>query len=328
MRGLPLAIALLLLAAAPALASPGPVSATATLDKPWIRIGDPVLLTLVVEAPAGYQVLDPGVGRAVGPFELLETLPARQERLADAGVRLTFRYRITIFALGDYALPPIEVVYLGPGGEGTVRTEEQDLSVKSVAADFEDLSEIKPLAPQLELAGRLASILTRLAVPVAAAVAILLPAIGALRARRRLRRPAVAPPQPVAEPTTPARRALGELQRIADLGLPAEGRLAEHYELLNEALRRYLADKFGLAAGGRTARELLVDMQRAGVDPRQAVALHEILRDRELVRFQGFAPYPRHAEQALRIALDVVRRAAAAEGPPVRELDIVSAGAP
>lgn len=300
-----------------------PVTASASLDRDWIRIGDPVLLTLVVEMPSGYRVIDPGVPRAIGDLEVLETLQARQERRSDGGIRMVFRYRVTAFSLGDHVLPPIDVAYVGPGDvPGVARSEERPLSVKSVIADFDEPSDIKPLKPQLELPGRLQWLLGRVALLAAALLAFGAPALVGLRVLRRPR----ARPVLVAEPTTPARRALAELERIAALRLHAEGRYLEHYELLAAALRRYAEEAFGLAVAGRTARELHRELQRAGADPRLAATIHEVARDREVVRFQGFTPYPRHAEESLRAALAAMRRAVAAEEPTVREFDVAGAG--
>src|SRR5438552_753997 len=62
---------------------------------------------------------------------------------------------------------------------------------------------------------------------------------------------------------TPAQRARAELNRVASLGLPGKGRYAEHYALLSKTLRAYVRDRFGLAAGERTPRELREDMLRA-----------------------------------------------------------------
>lgn len=310
-----------LLALGAAASADAPVTATATLDRDWIRIGDPVLLTVVVDLPPGYRVVDPGVPRQIGDLEILETLPARQERRSDGGMRLVFRYRVTAFALGDHTVPSIAVLYVGPGDTpGLARTEGRPLSVKSVIADFDDPSDIKPLKPQLELPGRLQWLLGRLALLAAALLAFGAPAFVGLRVLRRPR------PRPVVvEPTTPAQRALRELERIAGLRLHAEGRYLEHYELMADALRGYVRDAFGITASGRTARELYRDLQRAEADPRLAAVIHEVLRDREIVRFQGRTPYPRHAEDALRAALDAVRRAVAAEEPTVREYDVAGA---
>jgi hypothetical protein len=94
--------------------------------------------------------------------------------------------------------------------------------------------------------------------------------------------------------------------------LPEKGKTAEHYELLTASLRRYAVQRFGIEPG-RTTRELRSALERAGVDRAQAGAIYEILREGDEVRFRHAIPYPAHAQNAVRAALEVVRRAATAE---------------
>jgi hypothetical protein len=107
-------------------------------------------------------------------------------------------------------------------------------------------------------------------------------------------------------------RALRELDALAEQRLPEKGRTAEHYALLTASLRRYAVQRFGIAPG-RTSRELRAALERAGVDRTQAAAIYEILREGDEVRFRHAIPYPAHAQNAVRAALELVRRAATAE---------------
>src|SRR5438477_10799820 len=112
---------------------------------------------------------------------------------------------------------------------------------------------------------------------------------------------------------TPAQRALAELNRVASLGLPEKGRYAEHYALLSKALRVYVRDRFGRAAGERTPRERREDMLRAGIARTEIATIYEILREGEAARFHRAVSYPARAQHAVRSALDAMRRAAVAE---------------
>lgn len=315
-----LLVALLLLGSGAVAAAGDPVSATVTADRRAITLGDPILLTLTVEVAPGYQVVDPGVPRALGDFEVLETLPALQERRSGLTV-LRFRYRITTFRLGARTLPPLEVSYLDPAGQPRVtRAPELLFVVEGVIPEDEDARDVRPLKPQLELPGGFLFALAQAVTIVAAGAAL---ALAAWLVRSRLRRgaPALLGPR-----VTPVQRALGELDRIATLGLPAKGRYHEHYALLSRALRAYLGEEFGLAALERTPRELVGGMERAGVDRKQAALILEVLRDADLARFHRLPPYPRHAEDAVRGAVEVMRRAAAAERAAIEELEAVRTG--
>ncbi|MEK7863146.1 MAG: hypothetical protein AAB295_07785, partial [Chloroflexota bacterium] len=50
-----------------------------------------------------------------------------------------------------------------------------------------------------------------------------------------------------------------------------------------------------------------------GVDRGQTAAIYELLREGDEVRFRHATPYPAHAQNAVRAALEIVRRAASAD---------------
>jgi hypothetical protein len=284
----------------------GPVEARASLDRQTITLGDPFLLTVVVDAAADHQVVDPGVARVIGDFELIETLPAQQESQS-SGSRLTFRYRLTSFRLGDRAVPTIDVGYVDSKGvRGVARTEPQPITVASVVRPGENVSDIKPLKPQLDVPG---------APPVSAELLLALVGaavfIAALLASFRLLQQMMAPSPP--EVLTPAERALRELGRIAALRLPESGKYKEHYELVSACLRRYALEEFGLAAPQRTTRELLAELERSGVEEQRARMLREVLSESDVVRFDHLVPGPARAQEVVRLAGDTLAAAVAAQ---------------
>jgi hypothetical protein len=289
-------------------AAADPVNAAATLDKTSITVGDPAVLTLYADAESGYTVGDPTLAHNVGDLEVLEILPSGRSTRPGGIARWTFRYRITGWVLGDLAVPPIEIPYSGPNGvNGVAKTAPLVLRVASVIQSGEDTSDIKPLKPQLDLPEAFAARFSRIAL-IALAVAAFTALAGFIFWMLLRRREQVA----AEERLTPVQRALRELDALASQGLPEKGRTPEHYELLTASLRRYAVQRFGIEPG-RTSRELRAAMERAGVDRAQAVAIYEILREGDEVRFRHAVPYPAHAQNAVRAALEVVRRAATAE---------------
>ena len=295
--------------AAPGVAAAAdPVNAAVTLDRGTITVGDPIYLSIVADADPGYQVADPTLARQVGDFEVLDTLATQQTRRIGGSTRYTFRYRITAFVLGDLVLPPIEVPYVDPTGvKGVARTPQQIAHVVTVVQSGEDTSDIKALKPQLDLPEALAARLLRLGLGLVGAAAVSAAAALAfwlvLRQRERL----------IGEARlTPVQRALRDLEELQELRLPELGRTAEHYERLASSVRRYVVEQFRIEPG-RTTRELRAAMERAGVDSLQASAICEILQEGDEVRYRHHIPFPAHAHNAVRAALEIVRRAATAE---------------
>jgi len=312
LRTLLVALALVLVGAAPA-AGAAPVRASVAIDRNSVTIGDQLLLTLTVETDGGYAIVDGGVGRSVGDFDVVETLPPGVTKIGNGGSRYVFRYRISAFRVGAYILPPIQVTYQGPAGErGIAPTAELPIVVSSVIRPGDSTDDVRPLRPQLRLPGAPPDLSGAIRAALVAVVIVMLALLVWQTRRAMARRAAARPPEPEIQ-LTPAQRALAELARVAELRLPEKGRYPEHYALVAAALRVYVRDRFRLAATERTPRELRQDMLAAGIDRTEIATIYEILRDGEVARFHQVPGYPARAQHAVRAAMDVMRRAAVAE---------------
>lgn len=318
MKRLALALALVLaLAPTAALAQEGPVAVRSDVDRAEIAIGDQVLLTVTVELAPGYRLGTVEVPRVVGDFEVVETLTALETRGADGATRTQMRFLITTFDLGARRIPQIGVGFRGPDGTpGTARTAQgHAIAVRSVIQPGEATNDIKPLKPPLPVPGTGADLM-RFAPFAAVAVLMLVAAALALRVRRR------GPVLVDAPGHGPARAALDELQRVLELGLPEQGRTREHYELVNAAVRSFIAQRYGLAAEARTARELRRALEHSGAGGSAAQLLCEVLADAESVRYEGRLVSPAQAKRSMRDLIELMRKSVVAE-----EYELVSAGA-
>lgn len=310
MRALAILAVAVALGAAPiaAHAQEAPVLVRSEVDREAMTMGDQVLLTVTVELAKGYTVLDPGVPRAIGDFEVVDTLTVLETRTPTGETRVQLRYLITAFALGPKRLPVIVVAYRGPdGARGEARTPAGHvIAVASVIQPDEDTSDIKPLKPPVPLPGA-TNDLSRALPFVAIAVLVLAAAVLALRVRRR---------GPMLVETGvhgPARAALDELERVVELGLPEQGRTREHYELVAAALRTFIAQRYGLAAEARTARELRRELEHAGVGGTAAQLMCEVLADAEAVRYEQRPVSLAQARRSMRDVVELMRKSVIAE---------------
>ena len=302
-----IAVVTLALGSGGAVAAADPVNAAVKVDRTSMTVGDRIAMSVIVDADPGVVVSEPTIARQIGPFEVVRT-QAVQKTTQGAQARYTYKYTITAWIVGDLVLPSIGVGWVGANGAtGTAQTGEMQIRVLSVVQPGEDASDIKPLKPQLDLPEAGTAVLTRLAFGLlgALAAAALAGVVFWLVLRRRdLLRPA--------EQLTPVRRALRELDDLAAQRLPEQGQTAEHYARLTASLRRYAVERFGVQPG-RTSREVRDALERAGLERMQAAAIYEILREGDEVRFRHVTPYPAHAQNAVRSALQIIRRAASAE---------------
>lgn len=316
---------LVLVAAAALCASPtaaaaqeGPVILRSEVDRTAMTMGDQVLLTITIDLASGFTPVDLGVPRAIGDFEVVDTLTVLQTRMPSGVTRTQLRYLVTAFTLGQKRIPVIGVTYRGPdGAEGQARSANGHvIAVASVVLPGEDASDIKPLKPPLPLPGAGSDLLGRV-LPFAAAAALVLAAAAlTLRARRK------APAAVQTETHGPARGALDELQRVAEMSLPEHGRTREQYELVAAALRSFIAQRYGLAAHARTARELRRELEHAGAGATAAQLLCEVLADAEAVRYEERVISPAQAKRAMRDVTELMRKSVVAE-----EYELVSSGA-
>jgi hypothetical protein len=282
------------------------VNAAASVDRTSISVGGRISLAVIVDAAVGYIVNEPTIGRQIGSFEVIQN-QAGLKSARGALVRWTYRYSITAWGLGDLVLPSIEVRYVGPdGAAGIAHTVEIPIKVITVVAPGEDTSDIKPIKPQLDIPEAAWLKVGRIVGGLVAALAIA--GLAALVFWLLMRRRADLAQQRL----TPVQRALRDLDELAELRLPEQGKTAEHYARLTAGLRRYAVERYGVQPGG-TSREMREALEHAGVERMQAAAIFEILREGDEVRFRHTTPYPAHALNTVKSALDVIRRAASAE---------------
>jgi hypothetical protein len=118
--------------------------------------------------------------------------------------------------------------------------------------------------------------------------------------RRRRRRPKHAEPEVRLPPDFVA---LGELERIAGLGLVARGEFKTHYTLVVDVLRRYFEARFGVEAMDRTSPELLRDLEERGAS---VDGLGALLGEADLVKFAKLVPSPEAGNEAVESARRIV----------------------
>ncbi len=301
-----LAIVLLAVAAQPARAA-DPVNAATRVDRTSITIGERIQLSVIVDVEPGYLPSDPTIAHEIGSFEVVQTQQA-QKVTRGSQIQFIYKYAITAWQVADLVIPPISVQWIGPNGKtGTAVTGEVPIKVVSVIANGEKADDIKPLKPQLSVNEGLVPRLQRVAVGLGAAVGVMVLVGVVLWLLIRKRAGTL-----FEERLTPVQRALRELDQLAELRLPEQGKTAEHYARLTASLRQYAVDRFGVQPG-RTSREVRDALERAGLERTQAAAIYEILHEGDEVRFRHTTPYPAHAQNAVRAALEIIRRAATAE---------------
>ena len=270
----------------------GPVAATVSLTPAAPRLGDPLVLALVVEAAAGVTVEMPAFGDALGRFAIVDFTP-RQEETED-GVVWSQRYTLQASASGRHRIPRLRVEFVDerPDREPKPRellTEELGFQIASVLPEGEVPTQLRPArAPLQELEGPW----LRRHWPWLAAGAVVLAALTGVvvvwlrRAERRAQ-------------LTAYDRAVARLERLRRTGMPAPSDLDAWYVELSDIVRRYIEERFALRAPEQTTEEFLLEAGRSALSGPHRELLSAFLATCDRVKFARYNPGAEESRQAL-----------------------------
>lgn len=278
--------------------SDGPVRATVSLSPAAPRLGDALVLTLVVEAEAGVSVDMPAFGDALGRFAIVDFTP--REEVTDEGLsRTSQRYTLQAPMSGRQRIPRLRVEYVDQRSGQTLAksrellTDELGFTVESVLPEGAIGDELRPARDPLpELAGPwrhwpwLASALVAVVALVVAAV------FWRRHAEQRAR-------------VTAFDRAMSRLEALSRQGVPDAAHLDAWYVELSDIVRRYIEARFGLRAPELTTEEFLLEAGRAAdLSPDHRGKLSTFLASCDRVKFARYSP----GEGESRAALDLARQ--------------------
>ena len=224
------------------------VHVSITADPEELTVGDLATLTLEVIHPSDHIVVLPRLGPEWGPFEVQLQTPAQTDSGGDGISTTRKRFRVALFAPGEYETPSLPLtVRAADGSVSLVSAPATRLTVRSVLSGADDaLRDIRSPADLSE------SFWDRPAVR----VLVSLFALGSLgkvayMLYRRFRGDA-ATPEPVMDTRTPREIATQELDRIERLDLPGRGQFKEHYTLVSAVLRAraFAKSKKGVGCDG------------------------------------------------------------------------------
>ena len=283
------------------------VHVSVTADPEELTVGDLATLILEVTHPSDHVVVLPSLGSVWGPFEVRSQEPARTDPGGDGISTTRKRFRVALFAPGEYETPSLPLtVRAADGSVSLVNAPAARLTVRSVLSGADDaLRDIRSPADLSE------SFWDRPAVR----VLVSLFALGSLGMAaymlyRRLRGDA-ATPEPVMDTRTPREIATQELDRIERLDLPGYGQFKEHYTLVSAVLRAYLqatrfVDTVELDTGDMTTEEIVSALRDHSLDSRHFTPVRDLLLEADLVKYSSYAPHAPQAYEALARAREIV----------------------
>lgn len=260
------------------------LSVSASVDRPRMTVGDPVVYTIIALSPPGASVAWPGRDTPLGAFEV-RSFAHRGPVAGSNGMQAdTLRYVVTTYDVGPQTIPAMSISYtLRDGTRRTAATKPVTITVASVITG--EPTDIRDLKAPAEIPGR-----SRWYVWVGLAVLLLALIIGGVYLYRRRKSRPETPVVPPAPPRLPSEVAYEELDRLASLRLIEQGQIKEHYTAASEIIRRYLAARYGIAVMEITTTELLDRLGAVPVEPDHLRAIGAYLHECDLVKFAKYVP--------------------------------------
>ena len=292
MRRLALLCMLAAVLAVPALAAAQ--DPEATVSRSFAAIGEPVTVTITLDAPAGAVVeVDPAAD-SWGDVRVVRVL-SQSATPVEGGLRHRIEVLVAPFAPGTVAFRPA-VTVTTDSGSAPADLPALTLEVPSTLLPGEPLA-LSPLPPPVPIEGA-QSVLLWPGIALGALVALVVAGIAAVLAARWWRNRPVdsVEPEPPPEPEDVFETAQSLLETDA----------AGAYRAIASAVRNVLGERYAFPARSLTTAELETRMTDAGVDGWEERMARELLRECDAVVYAGYRPAVERRIADLRVAREIV----------------------
>ena len=261
---------------------PAPPSLRVAVDTTTATVGGRLHLTVAVEHAPDATVQWPD-SLDLAPFEVLEAV-ANPATAADGRATTTAVLTLAAFELGELEIPSFTVGVTSPGGVTELVTDPFGVAVVSVGLDEgQDIRDIRgPL-----------SIPRSVLVMALWVLALALAAAGGWWLARRARHRATNEGAVSEDPPRPAHElAYEQLDWLETSGLLGRGRVKEYHIEVSDIIRRYLEGRYAIRALEMTSREVLEQLEAAGVGSDVHDRFTAFLARCDLVKFAKHRPTP------------------------------------
>ena len=239
------------------------------------RLGEPFILTLVVEAPNTVDQVELPI---YPDGEDLQVIDYGDIERTESGESVQYRQQMTAvkWELDDYLTAPLFVTYRANGQVFSSAVQSVAVFVEREIDNYQTAERRATLA-QIDL--DVASWQIPIAIAIVALATFMIVLLLLQIALRGVQR--------TIAPGSPAQVAIAQLEDIRAQALPAESA----YPLIASALRGYLREYYQIDIGELTTYELMTQINESQLLQReQRTRLHQLLDETDLVKFAAVEP--------------------------------------
>lgn len=276
----------------------GEVEVKLWTDRDTISIGDELEFKVTVTYNHLLRLDSLKASQKLGKFEVknFQVLKAQKKKNR---ISQSFLWKLTIFDLGEFVIPPIPLVLRDPFGiQRQIKTEEKRIYVKSIGA-VQQASDIKGLKPPLKLRE----------IPWFWIVSFIIISALAITSYFLKRRKKLIFEEKVL-PVKPAwAEALEKLEQLKNSDWIEKGKIKEYYLELSEIMKVYLEKNFQLPVVDRTTMEIRSELRKKpdlAFDIYQEITV--LLEDSDLVKFAKLIPIESQIDKNLSGAFKIVEQ--------------------
>lgn len=266
-----------------------------SLSRSWAAVGEPVVLTIVLDTTADAVVeLDPGA-ESWGEVRVVRVLSQTALPL-ETGLHHRIEVLVAPFAPGALSFRPA-VIVTTDAGSAPVDLPPLSIDVPSVLAPDDPLV-LSELPPPVAIEGAQSPMLWP-AIGLGAAAAAVVAALGLVLGLRWWR----SRPRAVEEPPEPPPAPVDVLATAAAL---LDTDAAGAYRAISVAIRHILGERYDFPAPSLTTAELETRMAKVGVGGWEERMARELLRECDAVVYAGYVPAIERRVGDLRVAREIV----------------------
>ena len=270
------------------------------LSRDTILIGDQIEWIIPLEMAPGEKYFLEDIADPPAPgVEIIKPMKIDTVAATRKAVKVEGKVILTSFDSGSYYLPPlIAMIERENGVVDTLYMEGPTLEVTTVPIDTATYV-IKDIKGQIKYPLKFKEVVpwVLLALLLAGLIWAIVRWIKMRRANRTfLGKPIVKDPPHIV--------ALRALDKIRKQKLWQNDKQKQFYTEVTDALRVYIADRFGIVALERPSREMLSDLKKQDIEPKLYDNMEELFTRADLVKF---AKYLASAEENEEVIPDAVR---------------------